>query len=76
MSRVDVGGCVAEWDTNEPADYSGKPQVIISSPRIKHQIKPAAVQRKTPATIRYLFFHRKSGKVCAVLKEGKELTPF
>lgn len=43
--RVCVGGCVTEWDTNELTDYSGKPRVIISSPRIKHQIKPTAGRR-------------------------------
>lgn len=39
---VCVGGCVTECDTNEHTDYSLKPRVIISSPRIKHQIMPTA----------------------------------
>lgn len=33
---------MAACGTNEHTDYSLKPRVIISSPRIKRQIKPTA----------------------------------
>lgn len=66
---VYVAVCVTDWDTNETSDYSGKPQVIISSPRIKNYVAPAAT-----STVRYLFFHWRSRKTVHI-KERWKLAP-
>lgn len=64
--------CVTECGTNERTDYSLKPRVIISSPRIKRQIEPThGAGRSGPR--RCLFLHRKSRKSVRI-KGRKEMS--
>lgn len=65
--------CVTDLDTNEPTDYCGKPRVIISSPRIKHQIKPTAGWRD--AGHKYIFvFPLGNVENPHTFQEGKKFT--
>lgn len=67
---------MTECGTNERTDYSLEPRVIISSPRIKRQIKPTAGRGEAGHIdfFFFFFFFCPTGKVKNLeeFKEGKK----